>query len=103
MKPVVASDKLERTELWAEDRESVHWAGAFAVYGGHGTTASSTIPRSCMKLSHATPAHGRASRALALRLRRCARLCRFARFSRCSPRWSAPRKIFVGNREKLGF
>jgi quercetin dioxygenase-like cupin family protein len=43
MNPVVASDKLKRTEVRAEDDESVHWAGAFAVYGGHGTTASSTI------------------------------------------------------------
>jgi quercetin dioxygenase-like cupin family protein len=43
MNPVVPSDKLPRTEVWAEDDESVHWAGAFAVYGGHGTTASSTI------------------------------------------------------------
>jgi len=40
---VVASDELKRTEIWAEDDESVRWAGAFAVYGGHGTTASSTI------------------------------------------------------------
>src|SRR2546430_9816251 len=40
---VVASDKLERAEVWAEDDESVYWAGAFAVYGVHGTTASSTI------------------------------------------------------------
>jgi hypothetical protein len=43
MNVVVASDKLERTEVLAEDDETVHWAGAFAVYGGHGTTASSTI------------------------------------------------------------
>src|SRR6266536_1704845 len=43
MNPVVASDKLERTEVWAEDDESVHWAGVFAVYGGRGRTASSTI------------------------------------------------------------
>ncbi len=43
MNIVVASDKLKRTEVWAEDDESVRWAGAFAVYGGHGTTASSTI------------------------------------------------------------
>src|SRR5437868_5114105 len=43
MNPVVASDKLKRAEVWAEDDESVHWAGAFAVYGGYGTTASSTI------------------------------------------------------------
>ena len=43
MNPIVASDKLKRVEVWAEDDDSVHWAGAFAVYGGHGTTASSTI------------------------------------------------------------
>jgi quercetin dioxygenase-like cupin family protein len=43
MNPVVASDKLKRTEVWAEDDESIDWAGAFAVYGGHGTTTSSTI------------------------------------------------------------
>jgi quercetin dioxygenase-like cupin family protein len=43
MKPVIESNNLKRTEVWAEDDESVHWAGAFAVYGGHGTTASSTI------------------------------------------------------------
>src|SRR5437867_13432269 len=40
---VVASDKLERAEVWAEDHKSVRWAGALAVYGEHGTTASSTI------------------------------------------------------------
>src|ERR1700730_18433805 len=43
MNVVVASDKLERTEVWAEEDETVHWAGACAVYGGHGPTASSTI------------------------------------------------------------
>ena len=43
MKPVVESNKLERSEVWGEDDQSVHWAGAFAVYGGHGTTQSSTI------------------------------------------------------------
>ncbi len=43
MVPVVASDKLVRTKVWGQDDPSVHWAGAFAVYGGHGTTASSTI------------------------------------------------------------
>ena len=43
MDPVVASDKLERTKVWAEDDASVRWAGAFAVYGGHGATQSSTI------------------------------------------------------------
>jgi hypothetical protein len=40
---VVASDKLKRTEVWGETDPAVHWAGAFAVYGGSGTTASSTI------------------------------------------------------------
>src|SRR5947207_9464496 len=43
MNPVVASDKLKGAEVWAEDDESVHWAGAFAAFGGHGATASSTI------------------------------------------------------------
>jgi quercetin dioxygenase-like cupin family protein len=43
MKPVVESNKLERAEVWGEDVPAVHWAGAFAVYGGHGTTQSSTI------------------------------------------------------------
>src|SRR5260370_28880342 len=42
--PVVASEKLPRTEVWAEDDPAVKWAGAFAAYGGHGgATASSTI------------------------------------------------------------
>ena len=40
---VVASDKLKRTEVWGETDPAVHWAGAFAVYGGSGATASSTI------------------------------------------------------------
>lgn len=43
MNPVVASDKLPRTKVWAEDDKAVRWAGAFAVYGGNGTTQSSTI------------------------------------------------------------
>lgn len=43
MNPVVASDKLERTKVWAEDDPSVRWAGAFAVYGGRGATQSATI------------------------------------------------------------
>jgi hypothetical protein len=43
MNPVVASDNLKRAEVWAEDDGSVRWAGAFAVYGGHGANASSTI------------------------------------------------------------
>ena len=41
--PVVASDKLKRTKVWGETDRAVSWAGAFAVYGGHGATASSTI------------------------------------------------------------
>jgi len=40
---VVDSGKLERGEVWGEDDAAVRWAGAFAVYGGHGTTQSSTI------------------------------------------------------------
>jgi quercetin dioxygenase-like cupin family protein len=44
MNPVVASEKLPRTKVWAEDDAAVKWAGAFAVYSGHGgATASSTI------------------------------------------------------------
>ncbi len=43
MNPVVPSNKLERAEVWAEDDPTVRWAGAFAVYGAHGTTQSSTI------------------------------------------------------------
>jgi len=41
--PIVASDKLERIQVRAVDDPAVRWAGAFAVYGGHGTTQSSTI------------------------------------------------------------
>ena len=41
--PVVASDKLARTKVWGKTDTAVSWAGAFAVYGGHGATASSTI------------------------------------------------------------
>ena len=41
--PVVATDRLKRTEVWGETDPAVRWAGAFAVYGGHGATASSTI------------------------------------------------------------
>ena len=43
MSEVVASDKLPRTKVWGETDPAVNWAGAFAVYGGHGATASSTI------------------------------------------------------------
>jgi quercetin dioxygenase-like cupin family protein len=40
---IVESNKLPRTKVWGETDTAVSWAGAFAVYGGHGTTASSTI------------------------------------------------------------
>jgi quercetin dioxygenase-like cupin family protein len=41
--PIVASNELKRTKVWGETDQAVSWAGAFAVYGGHGATASSTI------------------------------------------------------------
>ena len=41
--PVVASDKLERVQVRGLEDPSVRWNGAFVVYGGHGTTQSSTI------------------------------------------------------------
>src|SRR5215470_12193426 len=41
--PVVASDKLERVQIRGANDPAVRWAGAFVVYGGHGTTQSSTI------------------------------------------------------------
>jgi quercetin dioxygenase-like cupin family protein len=41
--PVVASNDLKRTKMWGETDKAVSWAGAFAAYGGHGATASSTI------------------------------------------------------------
>jgi quercetin dioxygenase-like cupin family protein len=40
---VVDSTKLKRTKVWGETDKAVNWEGAFAVYGGNGTTASSTI------------------------------------------------------------
>ena len=40
---IVASDKLPRTKVWGETDSAVSWQGAFAVYGGNGTTASSAI------------------------------------------------------------
>ena len=43
MDPVVDSTKLARNKVWGEDDAGVRWAGAFAVYGGHGATQSSTI------------------------------------------------------------
>ena len=41
--PIVASDKLDRTKVWGDGDPTVRWQGAFATYGGHGATASSTI------------------------------------------------------------
>jgi quercetin dioxygenase-like cupin family protein len=41
MNPVVDSNKLER--ICGESDPAVRWQGAFARYGGHGATASSTI------------------------------------------------------------
>jgi quercetin dioxygenase-like cupin family protein len=43
MAAIVASEKLKSSQVWAEDDKSVRWAGAFAVYGQHGETQSSTI------------------------------------------------------------
>src|SRR3984885_2891905 len=43
MNPVVDSTKLERAKVWGQSGSSVRWQGAFARYGGHGTTQSSTI------------------------------------------------------------
>ncbi|MGA7456605.1 MAG: cupin domain-containing protein [Methyloceanibacter sp.] len=40
---VVASDRLPRAKVWGETDKAVSWQGAFAVYGGHGATASSAI------------------------------------------------------------
>lgn len=40
---IVDSTKIPRGEVWGETDKAVHWQGAFAVYGGHGTTASSII------------------------------------------------------------
>ena len=41
--PVIASDKLGRVQVRAADNPDVRWQGAFAVYGGNGSTQSSTI------------------------------------------------------------
>jgi len=41
--PVVASEKLERVQVRGVEDAAVRWAGAFVVYGGRGTTQSSTI------------------------------------------------------------
>jgi quercetin dioxygenase-like cupin family protein len=40
---VVDSNKLARAKVWGDTDQAVRWEGAFPVYGGHGTTASSTI------------------------------------------------------------
>ncbi len=40
---VVATEKLPRAKVGGVDDPSVRWAGAFATYGGHGSTQSSTI------------------------------------------------------------
>jgi quercetin dioxygenase-like cupin family protein len=40
---IIDSNSLKRAEVWGESDKAVHWTGAFAVYGGHGATASSTI------------------------------------------------------------
>jgi quercetin dioxygenase-like cupin family protein len=43
MSPVVASNDLVRAQLWGKDDPTVRWAGAFAVWGGHGALQSTTI------------------------------------------------------------
>lgn len=43
MTPIIETNKLERIQVRGADDPSVRWNGAFAVYGGHGTTQSSTI------------------------------------------------------------
>jgi quercetin dioxygenase-like cupin family protein len=40
---VVATGDLPRAKVGGVDDATVRWAGAFAAYGGHGTTQSSTI------------------------------------------------------------
>lgn len=40
---VVQTNDLPRAEVGGVDDPAVRWAGAFAAYGGHGTTQSSTI------------------------------------------------------------
>jgi quercetin dioxygenase-like cupin family protein len=40
---IVETNDLERTPVRGEDDSTVKWNGAFALYGGHGTTESSTI------------------------------------------------------------
>lgn len=40
---IIESNKLERVLVRGDGEESVRWNGAFVLYGGHGTTESSTI------------------------------------------------------------
>ncbi len=40
---IVATEKLERIHVRGADDPAVRWDGAFAVYGGHGASQSSTI------------------------------------------------------------
>jgi quercetin dioxygenase-like cupin family protein len=40
---VVDSAALERTKVWGDGNPAVRWQGAFATFGGHGASASSTI------------------------------------------------------------
>lgn len=43
MVPIIDTSKLERAKLHGQGEDSVRWAGAFAAYGGHGASQSSTI------------------------------------------------------------
>ena len=40
---IVQSNQLERVQVRGEDDKAVSWNGAFVLYGGAGTTQSSTI------------------------------------------------------------
>ncbi|MCJ7597869.1 MAG: cupin domain-containing protein [Methyloceanibacter sp.] len=40
---MVDSNSLKRAEVLGESDKAVHWAGAFALYGDHGSMTSSTI------------------------------------------------------------
>jgi hypothetical protein len=42
MSPIIETNKLERIQIRGAEDPSVRWNGAFAVYGSHGTTQSST-------------------------------------------------------------
>ena len=43
MSKVIDSNNLPRTKVWGESDAAVRWQGAFALCGGNGSTASSTI------------------------------------------------------------